>query len=643
VKFIYEDERIPHFIVTERAMGDYSPSGKATAPEWRRSKIVSNKGIDFDLVKRWINLCKNEHGAACDRPDRGKSPAKRLIDVEKNCIVDGADVDEYFTLSYVWGTAAQFMLIKDVVQDSMKEGFFSDIGTKIPQSIRDAMQVCRNIGVRYLWVDALCIIQDDDQDKGDQIMLMDEIYGHALAVLVVAAGESAEHGIPGMGERTRALVNCEEAVDGKILMTSLASTTNSAKLSHWNTRAWTYQEYILGNRLLVFTETYVFFRCAQTIFRDGEVLSDTGEPFPVPAQSGDDWISVTAQAPEDMDPKEIWKQYYDGLLAFYLRRNMKFDTDSLPAFSGVLKVLSKRLGPFHHGLPKKYFARSLLWNDAHHGIFDRRACFPSWSWAGWKWKFEFFDSQKSTVGAYGYNMPTESVPMQFFVFDGEGKLQPFFLEGPEVAVEEDSKSSLGTNDLMDWMMMANEQVQAHPDLSPMELTMKLLGSQMRKQKLGQTQSSAESEEHGKECKARLMAQLEPPEDYTEVNCKDVVSRHPYPEHLLAFYTSVAYLKVPFSADQEVEEGSALNYEVLDCDGQRLFNCWIDPAWREKQPEYLEFVVIGLKETGRSVALILLEEVDGVHYRVNWNWKLSQHVEIKDWMALDPVRKLVIWG
>ncbi|KAF2241541.1 hypothetical protein BU26DRAFT_385923, partial [Trematosphaeria pertusa] len=78
-----------------------------------------------------------------------------------------------------------------------------------------------------------------------------------------------------------------------------------------------------------------------------------------------------------------WKDYYDGLLAFYLRRNMKFDSDALPAFSGVLKVLSKTLGPFHFGLPKKYFGRSLLWTDPHYGVFKRRAHFPSWSWAGW--------------------------------------------------------------------------------------------------------------------------------------------------------------------------------------------------------------------------------------------------------------------
>jgi hypothetical protein len=83
--------------------------------------------------------------------------------------------------------------------------------------------------------------------------------------------------------------------------------------------------------------------------------------------------------------------------------------------------------------------------------------------------------------------------------------------------------------------------------------------------------------------------------------------------------------------------------VQDPDGKRLFSCYIDPAWRSNQPEYLEFVVIGVKEGGKGVALLLLEEIDGIHYRVNWNWKLSQRLEIKDWMAQDPAQKLIIWG
>lgn len=187
------------------------------------------------------------------------------------------------------------MLTKDVVEDSRNKGFFESLGTKIPQSIRDAMQVCRKIGVRHLWVDALCIVQDDDEDKEDQISLIDKIYRHALAVLVVAARESADNGIPGIGKKKRSLASYVETVDGKELMTSLTTTTLSAKRSTWNTRTWTYQEYILGNRLLVSTDTYVFFKCSTSMFRDDAVLPASGSLPSMPIQSDDKWISFHPQ------------------------------------------------------------------------------------------------------------------------------------------------------------------------------------------------------------------------------------------------------------------------------------------------------------------------------------------------------------
>ncbi|KAM3070634.1 hypothetical protein ACMFMF_008086 [Clarireedia jacksonii] len=165
---------------------------------------------------------------------------------QSSCIVHGMLPD-----CYVWGMATQFML----TTEALKPGFFESLGTRIPQSIQDAIQVCRNIGVRHIWIDALCIIQDDNKDKKDQIALMDEIYGHALAVLIGAAGDDTACSIPGLGKRKRELTSYVETVDGQLLMTSLATTTFSAKRSQWNTRAWTYQEYILGNRLLIFPDT----------------------------------------------------------------------------------------------------------------------------------------------------------------------------------------------------------------------------------------------------------------------------------------------------------------------------------------------------------------------------------------------------
>ncbi|KAM3070633.1 hypothetical protein ACMFMF_008085 [Clarireedia jacksonii] len=111
-----------------------------------------------------------------------------------------------------------------------------------------------------------------------------------------------------------------------------------------------------------------------------------------------------------MNSKQVWKDYYDNLLAFYLRRNMKFDSDALPAFSG------------------------------------------------WKWTFEYLDAERAAVDAYGYKIPEDTVSIQFFVFNKDGKLESFFLEEPEGPPKEASAKSR-TQEMMDWMMLANQQIQ----------------------------------------------------------------------------------------------------------------------------------------------------------------------------------------
>jgi hypothetical protein len=56
----------------------------------------------------------------------------------------------------------------------------------LPRTIRDALEVTLSIGYRFLWVDSLCIVQDDDEDRDLQIDMMDEIYSNAT--LTIAAG-----------------------------------------------------------------------------------------------------------------------------------------------------------------------------------------------------------------------------------------------------------------------------------------------------------------------------------------------------------------------------------------------------------------------------------------------------------------------
>lgn len=73
----------------------------------------------------------------------------------------------------------------------------------MPKTIADTMALALELGEQYLWVDVLCIIQDDNKDKKEQIAQMDLIYAGALFTIIAAGGSNAQSGLPGLLEGTR--------------------------------------------------------------------------------------------------------------------------------------------------------------------------------------------------------------------------------------------------------------------------------------------------------------------------------------------------------------------------------------------------------------------------------------------------------
>ena len=125
----------------------------------------------------------------------------------------------------MWGGVSQLLLTKSNQELLFRDGSLLNFEKKIPQVIKDAMQFVRNIGERYLWVDSLCIVQDDESIKHHLISNMGSIYNSAVATIVAASGEDATHGLPGVRENTRVLENSMEIPGTGLHITFDASST----------------------------------------------------------------------------------------------------------------------------------------------------------------------------------------------------------------------------------------------------------------------------------------------------------------------------------------------------------------------------------------------------------------------------------
>jgi hypothetical protein len=159
---------------------------------------------DRTLILSWLNECRSRH-LSCSKQDKEfhlpiNLPGLRLVDVHASCVVRAAnEMKEYLTLSYVWGAIDQLVLnVGNIDQLSTPGAFETSFQTQLPQVIVDAMQITQELGFRYLWIDTLCICQDNVEEKTAQIAAMNLIYKGAIMTLVAAEADNAYSGLPGV-------------------------------------------------------------------------------------------------------------------------------------------------------------------------------------------------------------------------------------------------------------------------------------------------------------------------------------------------------------------------------------------------------------------------------------------------------------
>ena len=245
---------------------------------------VEPTSIPWTKVGNWLAECdKHDHSKHFSHSKRCRLMRLkvRLIDVNEMRLVIIPSKGEFAALSYKWGGVGdvrQPRLTQHNLDLLQQPGALNQPHT-CARTIRDAMEICRQVGVQYLWVDALCIIQDSKQ-KSLHMLNMDAIYASASFTIVPADSQNAFHGIHGVSQPRGRVQN--QDVDPSWFVFGINSISNWLAKSPWAGRSWTYQEATLSRRLLVFTEELCCLICPNGMYReDGytEPPSDPDEPL----------------------------------------------------------------------------------------------------------------------------------------------------------------------------------------------------------------------------------------------------------------------------------------------------------------------------------------------------------------------------
>lgn len=350
-------------------------------------KKIDENRIEYSVIKTWVDFCENNHKKLCKR---GASVSGlRVIDCRTGQVVPLVDTSQdYSALSYVWGA------IDNNNQHSILDN--------APKTIIDAMQVTRELGLRYIWVDRYCIPQDDEHLKKTQLKQMGLIYSNASITIIAAAGEDPFYGLPCVSTTPR---KCQPSITvGQLVLASAVSLKKEIRDSKWQTRGWTYQEAILSRRHLVFTNSGVYYQCRAMHCHEGIFT-----PLRALHISSLERFSASVNIWKAF-PDRIGKSWWDFELRVreFSSRSFSKDADALDAFQGVLEVFEHQKRPLRNICGMPLFPReiavpesrarvtetsllsfSLTWKAKFSSTASRRREFPSWTWLGWKTGIDF--------------------------------------------------------------------------------------------------------------------------------------------------------------------------------------------------------------------------------------------------------------
>jgi hypothetical protein len=384
----------------------YTSSGdpaEAYGISTKRNLTNTSSSLSFETVISWIEDCQNNHHL-CSR----KLPLKdaehefqtwpaRLLDLEAfdkaspdiKLVDNDASAKKYFCLSYCWGNSKTFITTARSLRFRKSRIKFDSL----PTTFRDAVKIARELKIKWMWIDALCIIQDDRKDWERESVKMGAIYSMAYATIAADAGSDSDAGCFNIKSVSQDLTSgntpfelassLDDGTESKIYLWDPArsapkTTTPEIDGSPLSERGWVCQERILSPRILHYTDTQLFWECRQ-VLKAEDNLQVSGDTVCGLARS------LYGSTTDPIGRANLLGIWYNAVVAqSYSRRKLTRPEDKLSALSGIARAFGRHF--------RTTYLAGLWYQDLPWGLSWRRKGLvvaassyraPSFSWAAY--------------------------------------------------------------------------------------------------------------------------------------------------------------------------------------------------------------------------------------------------------------------
>jgi len=307
---------------------------------------------------------------------------------------------KYVALSYCWGSPSEAAQQLKTTSSTLQQHYQQLPSDGITKVIKDAVEVTRALSVRYLWIDALCIIQGDDQDWARESQLMGLVYSNSYVTICSLASANC---LEGFLDRSSPIQvpfqsSIRPGIAGVISLRRQPKLDNynyrgpdyssqdfDLLLSTWFERAWTYQESELSRRKILFGRSRVHLSLMNMNITEADAQRVNS-----PTSFHDDLRRLTT-----MGDYEVMYDSWLETAESYAHRQLSDQRDKLPAISGLVRLLAEAIkDDYVAGIWQNDLIRGLLWktiyrvgsNQSEHlqqCPLPGSATYisPSWSWA----------------------------------------------------------------------------------------------------------------------------------------------------------------------------------------------------------------------------------------------------------------------
>ncbi|KAF1986510.1 HET-domain-containing protein [Aulographum hederae CBS 113979] len=353
----------------------------------------------FALTKQWLDKCLEDHVSCNEHLIPRRWLPTRLIDLGKASspqlrLCDSSEVprnSKYMTLSHMWGANKILRLLRKNISSFKQEISAS----KLSKTFQDAIFITRKCGIRYLWIDSLCIIQDSKIDWKKECVKMGQVYKYSYCNIAASAAPDGKCGclttrVPShMSPLVVFNSNAEGVKNGRCLKEGCWKIgdetiwTRGVAASPLARRAWVVQERFLAPRILHFGRDQVYWECierracetypkAMPSHIDETITSFKGHNWRPGAKNG---------LSSYMDPWPSIYHVWESIVHTYTRANLTFEDDKLVAISGVARDFQSLMkAEYYAGLWGKRLVQQLLWRVDTPRKRPEKYRAPSWSW-----------------------------------------------------------------------------------------------------------------------------------------------------------------------------------------------------------------------------------------------------------------------